>query len=133
VAVHANESFAHRRVDLDGSRFENCTFEACQIVYSGGDHTRIVGCTFDPGCTWNMDGAAARTLTFLRGIYQSMGPAGERLVEESLGIRRPPAAAAFTDQPRASDGAAAPQQHAGESRRGKKSKRGRKNRRRDRK
>ena len=84
MAKHTGESFTDRRIDLDDNTFEDCTFNACQIYYSGGEMSRVAGCRFDGGCTFHLDGAAARTLAYLRAMYHEMGPNGTRLVEETF-------------------------------------------------
>jgi hypothetical protein len=85
---HKNETFTDRRVDIDGNSFEGCTFERCQVVYSGGEHSRMVGCTFKDDCTFHLDGAASRTLAYLQSIYHNMGPVGVQLVEATFNAIR---------------------------------------------
>jgi hypothetical protein len=84
MAEHNGETFTSRRVDLDENAFENCTFKDCQIYYSGGEMSRVSGCRFEGHCTFHLDGAAARTLAYIRAMYHEMGPNGKRLVEETF-------------------------------------------------
>ena len=84
MAEHNGETFTGRRVDLDGNAFENCTFKDCQICYSGGKMSRVTGCRFEGDCTFHLDGAAARTLAYIRAMYHEMGPNGKRLIEETF-------------------------------------------------
>ncbi len=57
-------------VDLDDGDYENCIFEECQMVYSGGALLRLVGCTFD-NCSWVFDGAAGRTIRLMGALYRA--------------------------------------------------------------
>jgi hypothetical protein len=42
-----DRQFKNERVEIDGKRFTSCTFDACELVYSGGD------VEFGPGCVVN--------------------------------------------------------------------------------
>ena len=88
MAEHTNETFSDRRVDIDGNSFEACTFERCQIVYSGGEHSRMVKCSFKDDCTFHLDGPASRTLAYLQSVYHHMGPVGVQLVEATFNAIR---------------------------------------------
>jgi hypothetical protein len=39
--------FADRTVHLDGTRFDQCTFEGCRLVFSGGEGPIFFRCTFN--------------------------------------------------------------------------------------
>ena len=84
MAKYTGQVLTDQRIDLDDNTFENCTFNACQIYYSGGEMSRVAGCRFDWDCTFHLDGPAARTLAYLRAMYHEMGPDGTRLVEETF-------------------------------------------------
>jgi len=71
MAKYEDGTFEDTRVDLDGNQFTNCSFRGCTLVYSGGTDVGIVGCNF-VDCTWELDGAAAATVAFLRGIYHGI-------------------------------------------------------------
>ena len=74
---------------MDEDEFFQCTFSRCEVVYQGGEKAYLVGCRFEDGCSFRLEGAATRTLGFLRGMYHSMGAAGQRLVENTFDeIRR---------------------------------------------
>ena len=89
MAKRIAERFADQRVVLDEDEFFECTFARCRIVYQGGEKAYLVGCRFEAGCSFHFEGAAERTLAFLRGMYHHLGPAGLRLVENTFNeIRR---------------------------------------------
>jgi hypothetical protein len=60
--------YNHETVLLDGESFEGCEFRACRLVYAGGEVPRFNGCRFD-ACEWKYDEAAARTLAFLKLVW----------------------------------------------------------------
>lgn len=89
MADRIGEQLADQRVVLDEDEFLECTFTRCQIVYRGGERAYLVRCRFAE-CSFEFEGAAGRTLLFLRNMYRSMGPAGAQLVERTFDeIRRP--------------------------------------------
>jgi hypothetical protein len=89
MAKHAHEEFSDRTVTLDDTIYENCKFERCRIVYSGGERMGLVGCRFSQ-CTFEFGDAAARTIQFLTALYHDMGPDGAAIVEQTFNnIRRP--------------------------------------------
>ena len=94
MAKRVAERFSNQRVVLDEDEFFECTFNRCEIVYQGGDKAYLVGCRFEDQCSFRFEGAALRTLAFLRGMYHHMGQPGLRLVENTFNeIRRPDAPA----------------------------------------
>ena len=89
MAKHTGKTFKDQQVAIDGDSFEKCKFDRCRIVYSGGDHTSMSHCVFENGCAFELDGAAARTMAYLQGLYHHMGAGGMRLVEDTFNnIRR---------------------------------------------
>jgi hypothetical protein len=60
--------YNHETVVLDGGVFEDCEFLKCRLVYAGGDLPSLVGCRFD-ACEWKYDEAAARTLAYLKLVW----------------------------------------------------------------
>ena len=52
---------------LDGHEFSGCRFEGVQLVYSGSGAVSLSGCGF-VDCAFEFRGAAANTLTLLRGM-----------------------------------------------------------------
>lgn len=98
MAKHVGEKFADQRVVLDEDEFYECTFTRCQLVYQGGERAYIVGCRMEQ-CRFDFEGSAGRTLLFLQAMYRHMGPAGERLVEQTLEAIRQPDPEAEDDDP----------------------------------
>lgn len=74
---------------IDGNQYDNCRFENCTMVYRGGEIPHISGCQFD-NCSWQFDGAAERTLLFMRQLYHGMGAGGAQLIEATLDALRQP-------------------------------------------
>jgi hypothetical protein len=75
---------------IDGNHYTDCRFENCTLVYRGGDIPHINGCQFD-SCLWHFDGAAERTLIFMRQVYHGMGAGGRQLIEATMQqLRLPP-------------------------------------------
>jgi len=80
-------SFNHETVLLDGQAFSRCAFQACRLVYSGGEPPTFDDCRFD-ACEWKLEGAAAQTLTHLRHVWNAGGKAPvQALIKEITGAR----------------------------------------------
>ena len=78
---HRNETIRKQRVELDGNSFRGCQFIECTLSYSGGELPHLIECLFQ-GNRWELAGAAAETVEFMRGIYHGAGEGGMRLIEE---------------------------------------------------
>jgi hypothetical protein len=65
LPVVSKRTFMRETVTLDGTRFENCRFIECHIVYSGGPAETSV-CEFSPNTVWDFQGAAATTMVVLQ-------------------------------------------------------------------
>ncbi|MBU1378000.1 MAG: hypothetical protein KKE02_01470 [Alphaproteobacteria bacterium] len=63
---HEGKTFTGR-VLLDGSSFERCRFQRAVLIYAGGAPPRLSDCVFTDA-TFEFQGAAARTLTFLQAM-----------------------------------------------------------------
>jgi hypothetical protein len=50
--------FSHETVVIDGTRYQNCSFEECTIIYRGGP-TRLVSCSISEKCRIELQDAAA--------------------------------------------------------------------------
>jgi hypothetical protein len=74
---------------IDGNQYNECRFQNCTLVYRGGEIPHITGCQFD-NCSWQFDGAAERTLVFMRQMYHGMGAGGKQLIESTLEALRQP-------------------------------------------
>lgn len=64
------EAYNHETVALDGEAFSDCEFRDCRLVYAGGETPSFDNCKFD-GCDWRFDDAAARTLAYLKVVWQA--------------------------------------------------------------
>jgi hypothetical protein len=74
---------------IDGNHYTDCRFENCTMVYRGGEVPHITGCQFS-NCSWEFDGAAERTLLFMRQMYHGMGAGGAQLIEGTINALRQP-------------------------------------------
>ena len=83
MTLHDREIFKGKRVVLDGGNFENCLFESCEIVYGGG----IMGFNKNhvTNCTFSFEDAAARTVNFMKGLYQDAPTIIEATIREIRG------------------------------------------------
>jgi len=88
--THSGTRFHGRTVILDGGAFRDCSFEACRIVYCGGELPVLQGCRF-ANCGWAFSEAAANTLTMLTALHQG---GFEGVVEPTLEAIRSGALAA---------------------------------------
>lgn len=70
----SGEIYNHETVAMDGETFSACEFRDCRLVYAGGEPPVFAGCTF-VGCDWKYDEAAARTLAFLKVVWNVGGKA----------------------------------------------------------
>jgi len=74
--------YNHETVALDGKSFEQCEFRKCRLVYAGGTLPSFTECRFD-ACDWKYDEAAARTLAYLRLVWEVGGKASvQGLIKE---------------------------------------------------
>ena len=71
-----NSTFVHEVVHMDSRTYRNCRFEECTLIYSGGEIPRLANNSFTE-CRWVFDGAALRTMAFLRDLYHDGGEGGE--------------------------------------------------------
>jgi hypothetical protein len=63
-------SYSHETVTLDGETFTSCEFRDCRLVYAGGEPPVFSGCKF-VDCDWKQDDAAARTLAYLKVLWNA--------------------------------------------------------------
>ncbi|QLG10984.1 hypothetical protein HLB42_09525 [Deinococcus sp. D7000] len=69
MAEFQGRNFQDVEVELDGNKFEDCTFTQCRLIYRGGTPPNLVGCSFDKPMMI-FDGPASATLAFLTAMYQ---------------------------------------------------------------
>jgi hypothetical protein len=77
---YANREFRNETVELDGNRFENCTFMHCKLLYFAYERVYFVGCIFT-NCDWAFDGPAENMLHFLKDQYHGQGPRGATIAD----------------------------------------------------
>jgi len=78
--IHRSETFKDDVVQLDGRQFEDCTFNECQMHFSGHAPLNLKNCRFN-NCKWVFKDAAQLTLNILTEMYHGgMKP----VVEETL-------------------------------------------------
>jgi hypothetical protein len=65
LPVISGKTFTNQKIDLEGTRYENCIFQSCHIIYSGGA-ADPEGSVFSPDTKWDIRGAAANTLLLLK-------------------------------------------------------------------
>lgn len=80
LRVVKGKTFQNQRVIMRGSRYEDCTFILCHMVYDGEGLFSFDNCTFVE-CNWSFEGAAENTLEFLAALYVGLGYEGQQLVE----------------------------------------------------
>ena len=83
-----NETFSDE-VTLDGNEFVNCGFaRGCKIIYGGGKFD-LKDCRFQAPIAYELNGAAAITLSFLRFLARMSPDMLRQMLEENVGGTRP--------------------------------------------
>lgn len=77
----AGYEFEDEDVILDFSRFENCSFKNCKIIFHGQGPVELIQNTFDESCRYELAGPAAATVNYLRSVYSPTNMGGKELVE----------------------------------------------------
>jgi hypothetical protein len=77
----SGHTFEGRRFVIDGSRFVDCQFTRCKLIFRASDTVAFDGCTFTE-CDWVFEDAALLTLQFLSALRNGVGPEGVALVNE---------------------------------------------------
>jgi len=75
-----DSTFKNTRVVLDGTQYVKCVFDNCELVFGATGPVGLANCTFI-NVRWTLEGAAALTMQFLKGLYQGAGKGGQELVE----------------------------------------------------
>lgn len=78
-----NSTFIDQVVNLDSIVYENCTFNNCELLFTGKGGVGLINNKFIE-CTWTFSGPAGNTLKFLRILYKDMGTVGKQLVETTF-------------------------------------------------
>ena len=77
MALHEQKEYADTSIELDGNKYKRCKFTNCTLIYNGGQPPALVDNSF-VACRWEFTAAAARTITFLSGLYRG---GGKQIVE----------------------------------------------------
>jgi hypothetical protein len=80
-------TFSHETVALDGETFDGCEFRDCRLVYAGGEPPVFAGCRFHD-CEWRQDEAAARTLAYLKVVWNAGGKAAVQSLIKDITVAR---------------------------------------------
>ncbi len=77
---YVGQTFNDEAIDVDGKRFERCTFNRCKIIFNGQAATAFDRCTFNQ-CQWVFDKGAEQTLQYLSALYTGLDQGGKDMVE----------------------------------------------------
>ena len=72
-------TYAKCAVELDGNRYEGCTFDSCTFVYSATDVFELVNNQISRNCRVEFRGAAANAVSALQAFFR-MGDWGQQTV-----------------------------------------------------
>ncbi|WP_183025972.1 hypothetical protein [Variovorax sp. UMC13] len=86
MTMYTDRVFRNETVNVDDNTYERCEFEFCRIVYAGGPAPRLLKNNFE-SCEFVLDGAAGRTLAYIRGLY--LGGARDLAEDFITAIRTP--------------------------------------------
>lgn len=75
-----DHSFADERVVIDGTHFEDCTFDTCTLIYRGGVPPNFLRCDF-AAPRFVFEEAAQSTLQLMSVIYNGID---ERIIEKTF-------------------------------------------------
>jgi hypothetical protein len=78
-----DKNFKNEKIDIDFNQFSNCQFDSCTLVFHGYGVIGMDGCSFI-NVNWTFDGAAAKTLQFMHGLYHGAGEGGRQLIESTF-------------------------------------------------
>jgi len=86
-----NQTFENVVVNFDGYRYYRCTFNHCQLIFTGMAPIDMRECNVRSDCAWTFAGPAQATLSFLTALWSN--PASRPLVEaifQSIRNGKPP-------------------------------------------
>jgi hypothetical protein len=72
LPVTKGQKFTGTRVSLDDTRFEDCTFQNCDIIYSGGP-AETSSCYFE-NVRWVFEGSAGIVVQVMQGLGWKIAP-----------------------------------------------------------
>ena len=68
--VTQQQTLKNLKIQLDGETFVGCTFESCELIFSGLMSATFVDCTFGENIKWEFDGPASHTIAFMTALYR---------------------------------------------------------------
>jgi hypothetical protein len=74
-----NQTFENVVVNFDGYQYHKCTFNHCQLVFTGMAPVNVADCTIRGDCQWSFAGPAMNCFSFLAALWKN--PASRPLVE----------------------------------------------------
>ena len=74
IVVSADE----KEIVLDGTSYQQCTFNECRLVFRGGP-TRLSSCYIGPNCAWQFEDAAAFVLQLLQEAGWQVNPPAQTI------------------------------------------------------
>jgi hypothetical protein len=80
-------TYSHETVVLDGETFAACEFRDCRLVYAGGEPPVFRDCRFHD-CEWKQDEAAARTLAYLKVLWNAGGKSAVQALIKDITVAR---------------------------------------------
>ena len=80
-------TYSHETVVLDGESFAACEFRDCRLVYAGGEPPVFRDCRFHD-CEWKQDEAAARTLAYLKVLWNAGGKSAVQALIKDIAVAR---------------------------------------------
>jgi hypothetical protein len=67
IQIVKGEKYRGKRIVVDNHQFEQCHFENCNFVFSGG-HFAFAECTLEGSCAFSPTGAAYKTMNLYRSL-----------------------------------------------------------------
>lgn len=86
LQVVTGKTFKDETVETKNKKFLNCTFDHCEIVFSGEGSLIFSSCSF-LNCAWTLIGSAMQTIKFLSNMY-TLGESGKSTIEETFQLIR---------------------------------------------
>ena len=71
MTEYTGHTFQGGRVALDGNSFKGCTFDSCELVFSGGIPPALSGCSFR-NTSMKFEGTAGNTIAFLKAMLEEI-------------------------------------------------------------
>lgn len=74
-----DQTFTNDEIQLDGNRFEHCTFRGCRMIFKAEAPVGLVHCHFE-NVSWHFIGAASLASDFIKGMTEATGDYGKALL-----------------------------------------------------